>query len=257
MRWPKSFLELQSCLEIHIKIQVAETKPGVLFPVVRKSQVFSHRRAVQSPGWRSSCVALSERNFLFGGRVFSRRMNQLATAAWSKLSTLRTRRRSKAQKWRRKWSRDGRNWCNLFFFLLIMKNHSRETFSQKEQRTFVLFFFFQINLPAELKIQSTSALRYLTITQKRCFCAERGLSFHWNKLFFFLIACTLLGANEHQNPEDWNNSTPIWGAQGSTCYFDFLDAVTSKGTRRTWKVSRIPQTLIKFSQALHLDGYHD
>lgn len=95
------------------------------------------------------------------------------------------------------------------------------------------------------------------ITQKRCFCAERGLSFRWNKLFFFLIACTLLGPNEHQNPgEDWNNSTPIWGAQGSTCYFDFLAAVTSKGTRRTWKVSRIPQTL-KFSQTLRLDGYHD
>ena len=54
-----------------------------------------------------------------------------------------------------------------------MKNRLTETFSQKEQRTFVLFFFFfQINLLAELKIQSTSALHYLMITQKRCFCAE-------------------------------------------------------------------------------------
>ena len=140
-----------------------------------------------------------------------------------------------------------------------MKNCSTETFSQKEQRTFVLFFFFfQINLLAELKSQSTSALHYLMITQKRCFCAERGPSFCWNKLFFFLIVCTLLGPNEHQNPgEDWNNSTPICGAQSSTCYFNFLAAVTSEGTRRTWKVSRIPQTLIKFSQALRLDGYHD
>ena len=86
---------------------------------------------------------------------------------------------------------------------------------------------------------------------------EGHLSVGTNSFFFFSIACTLLAPNEHQNPgEDWNNSTLICSAQGSTCYFNFLATVTSEGTRRTWKVSRIPQTLIKFSQALRLDGYH-
>ena len=35
-RRPESFLELESCLEIHIETQVAGIKPGVLFPLVRK-----------------------------------------------------------------------------------------------------------------------------------------------------------------------------------------------------------------------------
>lgn len=193
MRWPKSFLELQSCLEIHIKIQVAETKPGVLFPVVRKSQVFSHRRAVQArdegrvvwrwargpfcsvvgysaEGWISwqrqhdqSCL-----HFEQGGGVKPKNEgeNDLGMAAIDAIFS---------------------SFCSSWKIIQEKLSHRRN------REPLCSFFFFQINLPAELKIQSTSALRYLTITQKRCFCAERGLSFHWNKLFFFFNCMHVTG----------------------------------------------------------------
>ena len=94
-----------------------------------------------------------------------------------------------------------------FFLFAHEKSLERDFLTEGTENLCVILF--QINLLAELKIQSTSSLCYLTIAQKRCFCADRGLSFRWNKLFFSFNFVTLRGPNEHQNPgEDGNSSTP-------------------------------------------------
>ena len=73
-----------------------------------------------------------------------------------------------------------------FFPFAHEKSSERNFLTEGTENHCVILF--QINLLAELKIQSTSSLCYLTTAQKRCFFANRGLSFRWNKLFFFLIA---------------------------------------------------------------------
>ena len=60
-RRPESFLELESCLEIHIETQVAGTKPGVLFPLVRKFPGVLSSRGSSKPGMNiESCGAERE-----------------------------------------------------------------------------------------------------------------------------------------------------------------------------------------------------
>lgn len=123
-------------------------------------------------------VSSGERTVRFGSRGLSRWVNCLATAAWSKLST-------QFEQVRIDPKNEGENdlvtaaIMHFFFsFAHLEKSFGRNFLTERTENLYVILF--QINSLAELKIRSTSSIRYLMMAQKM-FCAEWGLSFCWNK----------------------------------------------------------------------------